>query len=401
MANSGNPQPTARVESTTRVDHAHNVEGFEPIDSLPAEPSMDLLQAIAGFDARLANHQMRTQALELAAMLREKQQLLEQRESELNARSAILENEWRTARLRQQAQHGAPLALDATTAPQTSTNQTAQDFRSTTERSLPTKDRVAADHPWPADHLFAGDENLFTWHDDKAQATSNSPANPSLKDSATFADDSNDDASDDNRSSLEAEIDLTSSDTSLEFDFQQEWEQLQEQRRQLQEKESSLQRRKMHLEHTHDEVLTMHREALEMRLATEQAWADLLPHLSRPDLMQSIARMRTQLADHYRLAHDALQRRKDELLELREQLQHQEQRLRQHRREIQMWADRRYDEIEARAARLTVRERELDLMEADLQSQSLQWQRQRELYREEIERLSWQVRDQSLSPASH
>lgn len=394
MAHSTTPQPTPRVESTTRVDHAHGIDGHGPeADRLeghdaahgqPSEPSIDLLQAIAGFDARLANHQMRAQALELAALLREKQRLLEQRESELNARSAILENEWRTARLRQQAQHGAPLAVEGNAASPQST-EPAQEASVAHERTVEA-------HPRTADHLFAADVNLLPWHSETA------PMPPQRR--TTVASSSREATPSDNSESLDLDIELTARETALDFDFQKEWEQLQEHRRQLHEKETSLQRREAHLEHAHEEVMTLHRESLEMRLATEQAWADLLPHLSRPDLTQTIARLRLQLADHYRLAHDAIQRRKDELLELRDQLQQQDQRLRQHRRDIQLWADRRYDEIEARAARLAVRERELDRVEADLQSQSLQWQRQRELYREEIERLSWQVRDQTCQSVS-
>jgi hypothetical protein len=69
------------------------------------------------------------------------------------------------------------------------------------------------------------------------------------------------------------------------------------------------------------------------------------------------------------------------------ELNTQEQQLRQQRREIQMWADRRYDEIEARLAKLILRERELDQLEGEYQRQTLVWQQQREAYREEIERL--------------
>ena len=67
------------------------------------------------------------------------------------------------------------------------------------------------------------------------------------------------------------------------------------------------------------------------------------------------------------------------LQELRNELNLQDQRLRQQRRDIQMWADRRYDEIESRVAKIIVRERELDQLESEFQRQSLQWQQQREV----------------------
>jgi hypothetical protein len=62
-----------------------------------------------------------------------------------------------------------------------------------------------------------------------------------------------------------------------------------------------------------------------------------------------------------------------------------------------MWADRRYDEVEARLARLILRERELDQLESDLQRQTLQWQQQRETYRREIESMSWKLHGQTVA----
>ncbi len=146
----------------------------------------------------------------------------------------------------------------------------------------------------------------------------------------------------------------------------------------------------------HDEVTQLHREALELRLASEHIWSDLMDEFPSEQLSQAMAELRNRLADHYRLANDALARRKDDLQELRNELSLQEQRIRQQRRDIQMWADRRYDEIESRMAKIVVRERELDQLESDFQRQSLQWQQQREAYRQEIEQLSWQLHERTV-----
>ena len=75
----------------------------------------------------------------------------------------------------------------------------------------------------------------------------------------------------------------------------------------------------------------------------------------------------------------------------------QQQRFRGQRRELQLWVDRRYDEIQARTSRLIARERELDRLEAEFERQSMQWQRQREAYRQEIEQLT---RSHDLADAS-
>ena len=58
-----------------------------------AEPPLDLLQAIAGVDSRVANHQLRTQASELAAILREKQRVLEKRQIGLAAAALVTDGE--------------------------------------------------------------------------------------------------------------------------------------------------------------------------------------------------------------------------------------------------------------------------------------------------------------------
>ena len=94
--------PTERwllTESQTRVDSPMRRRCRHCQSTvLPTE----LLEAIAGQDSEQATLQLRRQALELAGLLREKQRSLDHRESELNARTALLENEIRSSRLKQQ-----------------------------------------------------------------------------------------------------------------------------------------------------------------------------------------------------------------------------------------------------------------------------------------------------------
>ena len=79
----------ALLEPRTRVDTAHAPDLF----SEPNAPSLELLQAIAGQDSEQSALQLRRQALELTTLLRNRHRALDQRESELNARTALLENE--------------------------------------------------------------------------------------------------------------------------------------------------------------------------------------------------------------------------------------------------------------------------------------------------------------------
>jgi hypothetical protein len=89
----------AKHDSTTRVDSAHPVDTSGSLPKADA-PDPDLLTAVAGQNARVSAKQLKGQTLELASFLQKKQELLDRRESELNARLAILESESRASRLR-------------------------------------------------------------------------------------------------------------------------------------------------------------------------------------------------------------------------------------------------------------------------------------------------------------
>ena len=178
-------------------------------------------------------------------------------------------------------------------------------------------------------------------------------------------------------------------------EINRQYEHLEQQRQEIRQRELKLGRHQTQTEQMHEEVTDLHREAIEMRLATEQVWMDLMEEFPSEERARVMDEVRGRLAEHYRMANDTLARRKDELHELRSELNQQEQRLRQQRRDVQIWADRRYDEVEARVAKLILRERELDQLEGEFQRQSLQWQQQRAAYRQEIEQLSWKLHAQA------
>ena len=86
-------------EPTTRVDDAHTIDSLA---SLPEadDPSTALLKAIAGVNEADSAKQLCGQAIELASHLQKKQKLLDRRESELNAKLAMIENDIRLRRIR-------------------------------------------------------------------------------------------------------------------------------------------------------------------------------------------------------------------------------------------------------------------------------------------------------------
>lgn len=334
----------ALLEPRTRVDTAHAPDLF----SEPNAPSLELLQAIAGQDSEQSAPQLRRQALELATLLRNRHRALDQRESELNARTALLENELRSSRLKQQ--NAMPPAENVAAEP-TRRPTLAEALAATPQEQEPTP-------------LWNTEEEPFEPASERASEPASAEPSPAIR-SAEW---------------LESDTEIAEPSTQRE----QQW-------RALRQREAKLDSRQQHLNELQEQITRLHREALEMRLATEEVWAQLTRGESPEQLAERVQQARQQLAEHYRLANESLAQRTDELHRMRQELHEQEQRLRGQRRELQLWADRRYDEIQARTSRLMMRERELDRMEAEFERQTMQWQRQREAYRQEIEQLARHV----------
>ncbi|MCP4189243.1 MAG: hypothetical protein GY768_01300 [Planctomycetaceae bacterium] len=403
------PSADTSSQSTTRVDAAHLPIAEEVPHSV--EPSMDLLSAIAGQNPQQAAEQSREQATELAMLLQEKQRFLDQRESELNARSALLENDLRNSRLRpahhvnEQDEEASTNTSEIEPSPMEYGIDLAQAL--TEEESLGKPSpltRGATNQPAEPAKTDESQSNPTRWRfddrDDNNQRTQ--PILSMEEDSEEIE--------------IAATVPLQSSNHSTESSVAtppptptgETVEDLPEQQRELNEQRDALIRRKVqldsrsaHVEQLYEQVTHLHREALELQLSTESLWTELnADHPGAEDLSKQLSETRARLADHYRLTNETLAERKDELHSLREELNSQETRLRQQRRELQMWADRRYDEIETRTAHLIRREREIDRMEADFARQSIQWQQQREDYRQEIERLSWELRSDSAVATS-
>ena len=97
----------------------------------------------------------------------------------------------------------------------------------------------------------------------------------------------------------------------------------------------------------------MHRESLEMRLCTEQLWADLSGRASEPQSTQRLARLRRGLADHFQLASQSLGHAKKTNCNNSCPAWHASRRKsRSERTELQRWAAQRQTALEEEAARL-------------------------------------------------
>lgn len=131
------------------------------------------------------------------------------------------------------------------------------------------------------------------------------------------------------------------------------------------------------MEQLRAELGQVHRESLELRLATEQVWLQLSASVSPVELTRSLAEIRARLADAYRDANGELRRRKEDLEAIRDQLAQQHEELLGKKHELDAWAERRQTQIEEMAQRLVTREQELHQQEIELadRARSLELQR--------------------------
>ncbi len=108
------------------------------------------------------------------------------------------------------------------------------------------------------------------------------------------------------------------------------------------------------------DLLRIQRETLEMRLVTEELWVQMSSVAPAAALTQSLARLRSQLAENYRLqaAEAEMQRREAEQLTSAVAKQHQQ--LLTQKQEWQKSAGAEQRQIETQAARLAAREEEVN-----------------------------------------
>jgi hypothetical protein len=156
--------------------------------------------------------------------------------------------------------------------------------------------------------------------------------------------------------------------------------------------------RRLSLEQLQSDVRQMHRESLEMRLATEELAAQLAGTAPPAAVTSAIGRLRGKLADHFRLASADLAQQRQELLQMQSQLSQQHERLSTQKADLQQWLERRQDEIEQQAARLVCREQELDWQQEQLESIQSRWQDERQHYQEQLRGLLQELqRKESLA----
>ena len=169
--------------------------------------------------------------------------------------------------------------------------------------------------------------------------------------------------------------------------------------RQLGEKQEELERRgrqldgrKEALNQLHRQVADTQRETLEIRLATEELWSKLADKMGSAQLTQSVTAIRTRLEENYDGIKAQVDREREELTTLREELAGRYDEFVAQRHESRAWLSRRQEEIEQQAAVLVRREQELDRQQTEIRNDRDVLKRERSDYQQQIRELLSQQR---------
>jgi hypothetical protein len=172
----------------------------------------------------------------------------------------------------------------------------------------------------------------------------------------------------------------------------------------IETRQRAIERRAEQLDHQHgalvqsrEEITALHREALELRLATEEMWAQLTGAVPPTLLGETLSETRRRLADHYRAATAELDSRKAELERLRSELSTQHDRLCRQAAELETWVTARRQELEQRGNELSAREAALAERSVEQTREREQLAAERFQWRQELRR--WALDAASKTPA--
>jgi hypothetical protein len=351
----------------TRIDAAH------PAASAAAKPSLTEGVLDAGIDLEMLdrdepmaqppdveaiNRQVEIQARQLAEHLRTRQQELDHREAELNAREAKVESEARSVRLwmeERQAAEEVAAPLEYTVAIQDEALRKQAEALAARQKQLDAMDAAMSAERQALDKFH----QQLTVERQLLDEESRAERERSAADQVRLADD------------------------------------IERQRREVEQRAEQTDQAKTALEQFREEVGRMHRETLEIRLATEELWAELSGTAPPAALMRSLGRIRSQLADHYRLANADLHEKKEELERLRNQLSDQYEKLVRRKRQFDKWAADCRDDVERQAARLQARSDELDRRETEMGAIARAGQAEKLELQQEVRRLRSRLLAQS------
>ncbi len=162
---------------------------------------------------------------------------------------------------------------------------------------------------------------------------------------------------------------------------------MESERRLLAERKVELDRRKETLQRMQDETQALHREALEMRLVTEQLWIEISGKAPTANVESLMETLKSRLNEQYESHQKTIDQRKAEMQGLQELVEQKQANVREQSVKLQQWVESRHDEIKSYAAEVDAREALLDRREHRMAEEFSKWEAQRSAYQSQLQSL--------------
>jgi len=339
----------------TRVDPPHALGG----SSSTEEASQGLL--IASSDNEITAEQLHLQALQLAELLRQRQQELDAREANLNSCIARWEAEQRAARLNEIEQEARLNAqYDALKQKQCELEKLAAQL-STQQHELEQLKQALQEREQnllAQERRLAKGEARFQKRLDRLAAAEAAQLRSVRQTEECLA----------------GATELNALRERLVAEHQHALAELEAQRQAVERRAEQVAKREAALKQVREEMALLHRETLEIRLATEELWARLAGAAPPPKLTQSLAHIRGKLAEQYRLANAELAEEKEKLEAIHRQIVAEHEKLVRRKKDFDLWFAGREQECQQQAERLLACEQKLRRQMIRFRRQSHLWQ---------------------------
>jgi len=139
----------------------------------------------------------------------------------------------------------------------------------------------------------------------------------------------------------------------------------------------NLEARRERLDTLRAELEETHRGTLEMRMAVEEAWAQLSQTAGTDIAHQRVDEARNALSEHYRLLREAQSRQRSELLETQTRLQQQKDEFRAERQTFTEWTAERDEKLRLWEQRLGQDAAEIDVRDAAWRAARDRWMQEK------------------------
>jgi|GEM_PF-2131008 len=387
----------ARADESLRIDSAHVASSESAALETPQPAVYEPIPLGVSPDATA--DQVRLQASQLASNLQRQQQAIDHRESELNARVAAMENQIRAARLWLEEQQ-AELA----------SRELELERRQQIDTNSPTTGAANKDRRFPVD-----DESLRLRAEElDRRAAELDAAGRQLSERFGMGEAKNGlEALEAYRAQLEHSEKLLAT---AQTQWQEKFRELAEQRaafarfaeterkkladdrrrwseahqqdeRELRRQQMELANRQGALEALRAEVVRRQQDDLEMRLATEELWAQMSNEAPPAALAQTLGQIRLRLTEEFRLAKADLAGERATIKQLAEQVAGQHRLVSEKREQLQSWLATRLRDFEQLSGQLAERERQVEERRQAIDNERSQWQAERFRLEQELRKL--------------